>query len=90
MKTRAHISVRGVVQGVFFRANTKKQAKKLGLQGWVRNSGMDVEAVFEGPKLKVINMLEWCKKGPRSAKVKDVKISWEKYTGEFKDFKILY
>lgn len=47
---RARIVVRGVVQGVFFRASMREEARRLGLSGWVRNlpDGESVEAVVEG------------------------------------------
>jgi acylphosphatase len=60
------------------------------LKGFVKNldSG-EVEAVFEGEEGKVKEMIEWCKKGPDSALVKDVKVEFENYVGEFKDFEEL-
>ena len=51
---RAHVVIRGLVQGVWFRASTKDEADRLGVSGWVRNlSDGSVEAVFEGEKKKV-------------------------------------
>ena len=41
MKWRIRILVRGKVQGVFFRFNTKRRAEKLGLNGWVKNVHSD-------------------------------------------------
>jgi acylphosphatase len=62
--SRAHVYIRGKVQGVFFRASTKDQASMLGLKGWVKNClDGDVEAVFEGEKAAVDNIVNWCKKG---------------------------
>jgi acylphosphatase len=46
----------------------------------------EVEAVFEGEEDKVKEMIEWCKKGPDSALVKEVKVKFENYTGEFESF----
>ena len=84
---RAHVIVSGEVQGVGFRFHTRIKARNLDLKGWIRNldSG-EVEAVFEGEEDKVKEMLEWCKKGPESALVKDVKVDFENYTGEFESF----
>ena len=49
MNKRFHVFISGRVQGVFFRANTWKQARSLGLTGWVRNlPDGRVESVFEG------------------------------------------
>lgn len=65
-----HISVRGRVQGVGFRAFVEYEALKRGLGGWVRNrrDGM-VEAVFEGEQMKVGAAIEICRRGPIGARV---------------------
>ena len=90
-KVRAHIIVSGLVQGVFFRATTRQKALSLGLSGWVKNlTDGKVEAVFEGEKEKVKEMVEWAKKGPDSAQVDGVKVDWEKYTGHFSNFEVKY
>jgi len=91
LKVRVHVIVSGRVQGVFFRYETKKEALKRGVKGWVRNLPTgEVEAVFEGEKEDVEEMIKFCRKGPPLAKVKDVKVSWEEYKGEFEDFKIIH
>jgi acylphosphatase len=91
MNVRAHIFVSGFVQGVFFRSNTQERARRLGLKGWVRNlEDGRVEAVFEGEKEKVLEMIEWAKRGPELAKVENVEVEWEEYKGEFDDFEIRY
>ncbi len=79
------------MQGVFFRAKTKRQANINGIKGWVlnRNDGK-VEAVFEGEELDVKNMVEFCKHGPPGAQVTKIDLTWEDYTGEFKEFEIKY
>ncbi len=88
---RVHIFVTGRVQGVFFRAETKKQASGLGLSGWVRNLDDNrVEAVFEGGESDIEKMLDWCRKGPRLAHVRGVEIVEEPPTGRFEDFRIMY
>lgn len=84
---RAHVLIFGRVQGVFFRANTLERAIDIGLRGWVRNVHTgEVEAVFEGDEEKVKEMIEWCRKGPPSSRVDDVKVTFEKYKGEFEGF----
>jgi len=88
---RAHILISGRVQGVFFRAKTRQKAEELGIFGWVRNRpDGKVEAVFEGEREKVKEMIEWSKKGPVAAKVNNVDIEWQDYQGEFSDFNIKY
>jgi acylphosphatase len=90
-KIRCHIFISGRVQSVFFRDNTRKKAEKLGVFGWVKNlSDGRVEAVVEGEKDKIENLIEWAKKGPFLAKVNDLEIEWQEYKGEFTNFKIRY
>jgi acylphosphatase len=76
--TRAHVSVRGRVQGVSFRLETQARARQLGVAGWVRNvPDGSVEAVFEGDEEDVRRMVEWCRRGPRAAHVTSVDVRWE-------------
>jgi len=49
-----------------------------------------VEAVFEGEEKAVKELIEFCRRGPAGARVTHVDVTWESYTGEFKDFKIRY
>jgi acylphosphatase len=80
---RAHVIVRGQVQGVFFRAEARDRAASLALGGWVRNnSDGTVEAVFEGEDERVESIVEWCRRGPALAQVEDVDVSWEQPRGE--------
>lgn len=88
---RLHIVIEGRVQGVFFRAGTIEESCKLGLTGWVRNCPDGrVEAVFEGDMDKIDRILEWCKKGPPGAVVRNVETIWEQANGEFDIFSIRY
>jgi acylphosphatase len=90
-KVRAHVLIKGRVQGVFFRAETRSQAYSLGITGWVRNRwDGNVEAVFEGEDQKVQKMIGWCYKGPPFAVVEDVEVKWEEYKGEFTSFSVRY
>ncbi|MCW4035066.1 MAG: acylphosphatase [Candidatus Bathyarchaeota archaeon] len=89
MKTRAHVTVTGRVQGVFFRVETRNEANKRNVHGWVRNlSDSRVEATFEGEKQDVEKVVEFCRNGPRLAKVTNVDVEWQDYVGEFTDFRI--
>lgn len=88
---RVHIVVSGLVQGVFFRANTHYEAKRLGLTGWVRNMrGRKVEIVAEGEKNDLQELISWCRQGPPGARVENIEVKWEESTGEFSDFRISY
>ena len=89
MKVRAHIFVSGRVHGVFFRMETRDEATKRNVTGWVRNtSDGRVEAIFEGEKEDVEKMVEFCKSGPPGARVTKTDVKWKEYTGEFQSFKI--
>jgi acylphosphatase len=77
-RTRARVRVRGRVQGVFFRDSTRGKAEELGLSGYVMNTpDGDVEAVFEGPKEGVEEMVRWCGQGPPQASVENVDVDYE-------------
>ena len=90
-KVRAHVFVKGRVQGVLFRYTTKEEANLRAVKGWARNmEDGRVEAVFEGAKEKVDEMVEYCHYGPPAAKVSSVNVTWAEYTGEFKVFSIRY
>lgn len=87
---RLEIVVRGRVQGVWFRASTRDQARHLGLRGWVRNlPDGSVEAVFEGEENALRKMLAWCRVGPTGAQVVRVEERWGATTNGFEDFSVL-
>jgi len=88
-KTRAHVFIRGKVQGVYFRQNTKQIATKHRVNGRVRNlTDGRVEAILEGDNIDVNKVIEWCHVGPPNSIVEDVDIRFEEYTGEFASFTI--
>ena len=82
---RAHIWVKGRVQGVGFRAHMEYCARQIGgLTGWVRNVGYNmVEAIAEGERPNVERLIADMKQGPRAAIVDESKVEWETPTGEF-------
>ena len=89
MAKQVHCVVRGRVQGVFFRASAQREAKRLGVTGWVRNlSDGSVEIVAEGEDERVRELLQWAQHGPSAARVDRVDTRWRSYTGEFADFRI--
>jgi acylphosphatase len=82
-QARARVTIRGRVQGVFFRAETSDRARSLHLAGWVRNApDGSVEAVFEGEREKIESIVEWCRRGPSLAEVDNVEVAWEEHRGE--------
>jgi len=65
-----HVIVRGLVQGVGYRAWAEHEARRRDLEGWVRNRrDGTVEAVFFGPDGKVSSMVQACHSGPRISRV---------------------
>ena len=90
-KARVHVFVSGRVQGVFFRSETQHEAKRRNVSGWVQNlPDGRVEATFEGEKDDVERLIEFCRRGPSGARVTRIEVRWERYTGEFKGFRVLY
>jgi len=88
---RAHLFIDGRVQGVFYRAFTRELAYGLGLNGWVRNlRDGRVEALFEGEKKIIEQAIKQCHIGPPGARVSNIEVHWETYSGEDKGFSIRY
>jgi len=88
---RAHVIIRGMVQGVYFRAHTRDEAKAHNITGWVKNRrDGGVEAVLEGREEDVKKVIAWCHKGPAWARVTDVHVDWQDYAGEFKALSITW
>jgi acylphosphatase len=91
LNQRIRIIVTGKVQGVFFRQALKVMAKKNYVFGWVKNlKDGRVEAVLEGDEEKISRLVEWSHGGPANARVVDVEIRNEKFSGEFTKFDVLY
>jgi acylphosphatase len=89
MLRRAEILVNGLVQGVFYRYTTKREADTLRLTGSVRNlSDGRVEVICEGTEDDIKRLIAWCERGPQGAVVKGVTVSWKEHTGAFNDFRI--
>jgi acylphosphatase len=74
--TARSVVVSGRVQGVFFRDCTRREARRLGVTGWVCNrADGKVEAHVEGDAAAVAQLVRWCRSGPRHADVDDVAVS---------------
>jgi acylphosphatase len=87
---RAHILVRGKVQGVGFRAFTQYQATFRKLQGWVRNcAGGEVELEIEGPNRSVDAFLQAMRQGPPLSQVLQVTVDWKEPNRQTEGFKII-
>ncbi len=84
------VFVSGKVQGVGYRFSTVDRARRLGLNGWVRNlPDRRVEAVFEGEPAAVEQMVKWCHAGPSAAVVEAVAVQQVKSSG-MRGFEIRY
>ena len=82
MKAAVHVFIRGHVQGVSFRANAWREAKRFGLAGWIKNlKNGTVEAFFEGEEDHLKEMIRWCHTGPKAARVEAVDTSFQAPTG---------
>jgi acylphosphatase len=87
--SRAHIRVRGRVQGVGFRAFVAQSGMLMGLTGWVRNMAYDqVETIAEGERAIVEKFVEVVRTGPRASRIDDCQVDWETPLGEFNSFEV--
>ncbi|WP_084669190.1 acylphosphatase [Spirulina major] len=86
----AHVWISGKVQGVGYRFATVARAQQAGIRGWVRNlDDRRVEAIFEGPKVRVEKMVDWCHSGSDAAIVQRVEVEYRAVQG-FKTFEVRY
>lgn len=70
---RISITVSGKVQGVFYRVSTEKEAKKIGLAGFVRNEpNGNVYIEAQGTEEQLAEFVKWCKRGPERARVDEI------------------
>lgn len=88
MKKHFNITVKGKVQGVFFRASAKQMADLLGVKGFVQNEpNEDVYIEAEAEEEMLIKFTQWCHHGPNRAEVEKVSIT-EETVINFKVFEI--
>lgn len=86
---RVVVTIRGRVQGVFFRDSTRREALARGVCGWVRNlADGDVEAALEGRRDAVDAVLHFCEVGPPRAFVAGIRVTEVEPVGE-RGFRIL-
>lgn len=75
MTTSVLLRISGTVQGVFFRASTKKKAEELGITGWVQNcSDGTVEIEAHGSDAAMQEFIDWCHIGPEMASVENITV----------------
>ncbi|MFW0859705.1 MAG: acylphosphatase [Dehalococcoidia bacterium] len=94
MAELASLSVRvhGLVQGVYFRSFVQRQARSIGLTGYVRNlpDGVTVEIQAEGDREKLEELASRLQVGPPEAKIDRIEIGWSEYGDRFGDFRVRY
>ncbi len=85
------IIVKGRVQGVFFRSETREVARHLGLKGYVRNLGNgDVEVIAQGEEKELAELIGFCNKGPAAADVSKVDVKKQELKEKFVEFGIRF
>lgn len=88
---RVEAQISGRVQGVGFRHFTTQQARRLGVDGWVRNeSNGTVRVVAEGPHDALEQFLERLREGPAGAHVLGVHTNWMTASGKLAGFSTRY
>jgi acylphosphatase len=79
------LSIRGRVQGVWFRESMRREAGRLAVRGWVCNRlDGSVEAVVQGPRTAVDEIVRWARRGPEEARVSGVEVA--EADGDFSGF----
>jgi len=88
-KTRAQVTVRGIVQGVNYRWFTQRRATDLRLTGFVRNvADGSVQVTVEGEREVIEQLLDALRIGPSAAAVESVQVEWHASSGEFNRFEV--
>lgn len=88
---RLEARVYGLVQGVGFRYFARQTARRLNLQGYVRNQeDRSVEVVAEGEKRALDQFLAQLKQGPSAATVESVDAKWLPSRHTFRSFEVRF
>jgi len=88
MKT-VRLTIKGKVQGVFYRATAKDVAELAGVKGWVRNlPDNNVEITATASEETLQKFIDWCKQGPAKARVDEVIVEELEFQ-EFNGFRII-
>ncbi|MBI4703819.1 MAG: acylphosphatase [Deltaproteobacteria bacterium] len=87
---RISLRVHGRVEGTYFGASAQREARRLGLTGWVRSRpDAGVEIVAEGEESGIKDLVAWAQNGPSAARVERVDVRWRSFVGEYFDFRII-
>lgn len=83
VRARLHVEITGAVQGVGFRPYVYRQARRLGLGGWVANTTAGVAVEVEGPRRGVDAFVEGLDAGaPPHADIHHLALAWVSPRGE--------
>jgi len=86
-----HATVEGRVQGVGFRYSALREARALGLRGWVRNTEEgSVEVWAEGNEEELERLLAWLQQGSGYASVSGLHWSREEPANSYSSFEIAF
>jgi acylphosphatase len=86
-KLCAELLITGKVQGVFYRAHTKRFALELELTGYIQNQADgSVKIIVHGTKPRIKELELWCWQGPKLSNVKNVQIQYTRLSEEFTTF----
>ncbi|MCH9699341.1 MAG: acylphosphatase [Gammaproteobacteria bacterium] len=90
MNKCADITIRGQVQGVFFRVSAQHVAESLQLRGFVRNlQDGTVHSVADGELEKLLDYIKWCHIGPEAARVDEIHVKFRSPLNTERKFKIV-
>lgn len=88
---QVHVTIKGRVQGVFYRASTQNEAERLGIKGWVKNMpNGDVQAVFQSDPTLIEQILEWCWQGPPASRVDKIEKTGQNPQKIYTTFEVRY
>ncbi len=80
----------GLVQGVGFRAYTRRNADELGIRGWVRNCpDTTVEGWAQGEEDALKALVKRLQQGPPTSTVMGLRVIWEDEPGDYPDFELI-
>lgn len=85
------LTIKGRVQGVGFRWFAQKEARRLGVNGYVKNLlGGDVEIEAEGEQKSIDEFIHQMRKGPAFSHVTDVLTEWREYRNKYDTFQVAF
>ncbi len=91
MSRAVRVHVRGMVQGVGFRYNTLRQARSIGVSGWVRNEADGSVLVhIQGDPAQMESLIQWLRRGPAYARVDSVDENPAVFDPSLFDFQVTY